>query len=49
MAVFTPTCATQELAVLPFAKAGHPHHPLYLRADSPMEDFSMEEYLNVRP
>lgn len=31
------------------SKAGHPHHPLYLRADSPMEDFSMEEYLNVRP
>ena len=31
------------------SKAGHPHHPLYLRADSLMEEFSMEEYLNVRP
>ncbi len=31
------------------SKAGHPHHPLYLRADSPMEDFSMEEYLNAKP
>ena len=31
------------------SKAGHPHHPLYLRADSPMETFDMEEYLNVRP
>ena len=31
------------------SKAGHPHHPLYLRADSPMEAFDWEEYLNVRP
>ena len=31
------------------SKAGHPHHPLYLRADSPLEDFDWEEYLNVRP
>lgn len=31
------------------SKAGHPHHPLYLRADSPLEDFDMEEYLNGRP
>lgn len=29
------------------SKAGHPHHPLYLRADSPLEDFDMEAYLNV--
>ena len=24
--------------------AGHPHHPLYLRADSRIEDFPVEEY-----
>ena len=30
------------------SKAGHPHHPLYLRADSPLEDFDMEAYLNAR-
>ena len=33
----------------PRSKAGHPHHPLYLRADSPLEDFDVEAYLNVRP
>ena len=31
------------------SKAGHPHHPLYLRADSPLEDFDAEAYLNVKP
>lgn len=31
------------------SKAGHPHHPLYLRADSLLEDFDVEEYLNARP
>ena len=25
---------------------GHPHHPLYLRKDSLIEDFGMEDYLN---
>ena len=29
--------------------AGHPHHPLYLRADSPIEDFPVEEYAARRP
>ena len=29
--------------------AGHPHHPLYLKADSPMEDFTVEEYILHRP
>ena len=29
------------------SKAGHPHHPLYLRADSPLEDFDLEAYLNA--
>ena len=31
------------------SKAGHPHHPLYLRADSALENFNVEAYLNVRP
>ena len=31
------------------SKAGHPHHPLYLRADSPLEDFDVEAYLYVEP
>lgn len=29
--------------------AGHPHHPLYLRADSRIEDFPVEEYAAQRP
>ena len=29
--------------------AGHPHHPLYLRADSPIEDFPVEQYAARRP
>ena len=29
--------------------AGHPHHPLYLRADSPIEDFPVGEYIARRP
>lgn len=29
--------------------AGHPHHPLYLRADSPVEDFPVEQYAARRP
>ena len=29
--------------------AGHPHHPLYLRADSRIEDFPVEEYVQRRP
>ena len=31
------------------SKAGHPHHPLYLRADSPLEDFDVEAYLYAEP
>ena len=31
------------------SKAGHPHHPLYLRGDSPLEPFDMEAYLNAQP
>ncbi len=26
-------------------KGGHPHHPLYLKKDSPLEPFDVEEYL----
>ena len=28
------------------SKKGHPHHPLYLRKDSPLEDFDVEAYLD---
>ena len=28
------------------SKRGHPHHPLYLRKDSLLEDFDVEDYLN---
>ena len=28
------------------SKAGHPHHPLYLKKDSILEDFPVKEYLN---
>lgn len=27
---------------------GHPHHPLYLKKDSPLEAFDMNAYLNIR-
>ena len=29
------------------SKRGHPHHPLYLRKDSPLESFDVEEYLKI--
>ncbi|MBR6028131.1 MAG: DUF1643 domain-containing protein [Clostridia bacterium] len=29
----------------PRSKKGHPHHPLYLRADTPMDDFDIGGYL----
>ena len=29
------------------SKKGHPHHPLYLRKDSKLEDFDMAAYLKV--
>ena len=28
------------------SKKGHPHHPLYLRKDSPLEDFDVDSYLD---
>ena len=28
------------------SKKGHPHHPLYLRKDSGLDPFDVEEYLN---
>ena len=27
-------------------KQGHPHHPLYLRKDSPLDPFDVEDYLD---
>ena len=30
------------------SKKGHPHHPLYLRADSPLEDFDLAAYQRSR-
>ena len=29
----------------PLSKKGHPHHPLYLKKDCPLEPFAMEDYL----
>lgn len=29
------------------SKAGHPHHPLYLKKDSPLEDFSIGNYIST--
>lgn len=29
------------------SKKGHPHHPLYLRKDSPFDDFDMESYMRL--
>ena len=29
------------------SKAGHPHHPLYLRKDAPLEPFDAEAYLDA--
>lgn len=29
------------------SKAGHPHHPLYLRKDSPMDEFDLSRYLDL--
>ena len=29
----------------PTSKAGHPHHPLYVSSDSPLESFDMQGYL----
>ena len=29
----------------PISKKGHPHHPLYLKADTPLETFDAEAYL----
>ena len=28
------------------SKKGHPHHPLYLRKDSPLDSFDVDQYLN---
>jgi hypothetical protein len=31
------------------SKKGHPHHPLYLRKDSRLEEFDIERYLSTLP
>ena len=31
----------------PITKNGHPHHPLYVRKDSPFEPFDMQTYLKT--
>lgn len=31
----------------PCSKAGHPHHPLYLKNDAVMSDFDIETYINT--
>jgi hypothetical protein len=31
------------------SKKGHPHHPLYLRKDSILEDFDIEQYVSAFP
>ncbi len=30
----------------PISKKGHPHHPLYLKSDTPLEPFDISAYLN---
>ena len=30
----------------PLSVKGHPHHPLYLKSDTPLEDFDAQRYLN---
>lgn len=29
------------------SKKGHPHHPLYLRKDSPLDPFDVDGYLDT--
>lgn len=31
------------------SKSGHPHHPLYLGKELPLDDFDIEEYIGVLP
>ena len=31
----------------PFSRKGHPHHPLYLKSDTPLEPFDVTSYLNL--
>ena len=30
----------------PLLKSGHPHHPLYLKAATPLQPFDIDAYLN---
>ena len=36
--------STNWLCRGPLSKKGHPHHPLYVRDDTPLVAFSMKEY-----
>ena len=31
----------------PISRKGHPHHPLYLKSDTPLETFDVTSYLNL--
>ena len=31
----------------PISRQGHPHHPLYLKSDTPLEPFDVASYLNL--
>ena len=31
----------------PISRKGHPHHPLYLKSDTPLEPFDVTSYLNL--
>lgn len=37
----------QWKSIGPCSKAGHPHHPLYLRNDAMMNNFDIEAYINT--
>ena len=47
MAEIGNTFGARWLKAGPLSKKGHPHHPLYLKKDCPLEPFSMEDYLKM--
>lgn len=40
------SCGVRWYTAGPRSRAGHPHHPLYLKKDSPLEPFDLHAYLN---
>ena len=47
MAAIGARCSARWFTAGPRSKAGHPHHPLYLKKDSPLDPFTdLEEYLH---